>query len=161
MILFIYAIFRLFILLLLNIGWQTDTLQAQATPAPRKQVPDSTEVFNQKLVEAVFDSTMRAVQELKDIPKSSEKVIKKNKKLVKRLDSIYYESIIPLKYLTRREAGQPYAVTPQIQIMPHIQEIQFINNEICVDSLPYKVDPAVPLSRTRKTFFQKIKSWFK
>jgi hypothetical protein len=159
MILFIYMIFRLLLLFLFDIGTQSQYLYAQDT-SRRIPPPDST-ATNERLVERVLDSTMRSVQELKDIPKLIDKGTRRDKALSKKLDVIYYESILPLKALEPRHTYSAYNIPVRAKELPAIRQVTFLNNELCIDSLPYRVTPEAALSRHKVRFFQKIKNWFK
>lgn len=161
MILFIYMVFRLFLLLLFNVGLEADSSYAQNVA--RRTVPADSSVItsNEKLVEVVLDSTMKAVQDLKEIPNLIEKGTKRNKTLSKKLDVIYYESILPLKALEPRHTYSAYNIPVRAKELPAIRQVTFLNNELCIDSLPYRVTPEAALSRHKVRFFQKIKNWFK
>lgn len=161
MILFIYMVFRLFLLLLFNVGLETDPSYAQNV-ARRSPISDSTVVSkNEKLAEMLLDSTLKSVQELKEIPKLIDKGTKRNKTLSKKLDVIYYESILPLKYLEPRHTFGGATISVKAKELPAIRQVTFLNDQLCIDSLPYRVTPEAALSRQKVRFFQKIKNWFR
>lgn len=144
MILFAYLIFRVIIMFLLNISWASDPVYAQE-PVKTTVPSDSVEFVEDKIVEAVLDSTLKAVQELRAIPKTIAKGTAKNKKLSRKLDQIYYESIIPLKVMESRKT------TPfEIHIAP-IHPIDYKFDRECL-VMP-EVVPDIP---KKKGFFQRI-----
>lgn len=161
MILFIYMVFRVFLLLLFNVGLESDSSYAQNVV--RRALPSDSSVVskNEKLAEMLLDSTLKSVQELKEIPKLIEKGTKRNKTLSKKLDVIYYQSILPLKALVPRHTFSTHTIPVRVNTLPAIQQVTFLNNELCIDSLPYRVTPEAALSRQKVRFFQKIKNWFK
>jgi len=163
MILFVYTIFRVFLLFLLNIGLESDQQVRAQDTARRIPAPvDSSEVFrSDKVIDAALDSAIRAVQELRDIHKLVKKGTAQNKRLSKKLDSIYYGSILPLKYLQGRTTTTSTTITGNITVMPAIHEVRFVNNELCIDRLPHKVTPEAAMSRVKPKFFQRIKNFFK
>lgn len=145
MILFIYFFFRILLLVLLNIGLDTAYSQEPAPVKKEKPVPvDSLLLKKSEVVSEVLDSTLKSVEELKNIPKSSERIISINKRLSRKLDHIYYNSILPLHELAPRKATQTVIVFQMTPI------------RIETDSKPIALpDIAAPCPET-KTWFQRI-----
>lgn len=157
MVLFIYTLFRILLLFLFNI--ETERSQAQDTTKPVRT--DSTYVENNLDVKMALDSALKVVQELKDIPKIVQQGTQKNKRLSRKLDNIYYGSIIPLRVLEPRHDYKAYTIPVRVKELPAIKEVTFMNNELCIDSLPYRVTPEEALSRQRPKFFQRLKRLFR
>jgi hypothetical protein len=154
-------VFRIFLLLLFNVGLEAEHAYAQNST---RRIPPSDSVVSQnqdKLVEMMLDSTMQAVQDLKEIPKLIDKGTKRNKTISKNLDVSYYRSILPLKALEPRHAFSAHTIPVRVNELPAIQQVTFLNNELCIDSLPYRVTPEAALSRQKVRFFQKVKNWFR
>jgi hypothetical protein len=129
---------------LLNISWISDPVYAQ-DPVKTTIPSDSVNIHEDKTVEAVLDSALKAVHDLRAIPKTIASGTAKNKKLSRKLDQIYYDLIIPLKVMESRKA------TPfKIHIAP-IRPIDYKFDRECL-LLP-EVTTDLP---RKKGFFQRI-----
>lgn len=145
MIVFIFFIFRVLLLIAINIEAGITSFAQDTVPSSAVRVDSVFVPGKQAEINMVLDSTMKAVEVLEAIPKENKKVITRDRKLSKKMDRVYFNLILPLRYM------EPLRATPvAIKIAP-IQPIEYQFEHKCLD---IEVKPVEV--KKRNCFWQKL-----